>query len=141
MFFRWARTEGMGEALFSMFYDQRPDDRIALAFHDQRYVTQDLVDEVELALDRPGTRAAALAAVRGQDYLRLEPRYRSVHQPTLLLWGRKTWSRPCASASACRVISPARAWSSIRSCGHFPMIEAAHASTNELAKFLAEDVP
>ena len=45
---------------------ERPDEQIALAFYDKRkYVTERLVEEVERALDRPGTVAAALAAVRG----------------------------------------------------------------------------
>ncbi|MEZ4335645.1 MAG: hypothetical protein R3B82_03370 [Sandaracinaceae bacterium] len=55
----------MGEILFGLFYDQRPDERIALAFFDPDALLQSLVDAVERASDRPGTAQAALAASRG----------------------------------------------------------------------------
>ena len=63
-FFVWSAVPFLGEAMFSLWYKERPDDRIAMAFHNQRFVTQALVDEVETSLERPGTVAAALAAAR-----------------------------------------------------------------------------
>lgn len=137
--FLWSRAHGVGEALFGLYYDQRPDEKIKLAFYDQRFVTQQLVDDVERALDRPGTTAAALAAVRGMDYAPLQARYRSLRKPALLLWGREDRVTPvdvgerlARDLDAKLVVYPR--------CGHFPMIEAAEQSNAELVRFL-EDKP
>ncbi len=141
-FFIWARAPGLGETLFSLYYGQRPEQRMAYAFYDkERFVTEKLVEDVQRALDRPGTTAAALAAVRGQRYAAVQDRYRTIAQPTLLLWGRddevtllsygERLSRDLKNARL--VVYP--------QCGHFPMIEAAGPSTSELAAFLGEDAP
>ena len=88
-------------------------------------VTEKLVEEVEDALDRPGTVAAALAAVRGQRYAELAaqvPHDREADAPPLGPRGRGHARSASASASrtSCRdaklVVYP--------QCGHFPMIEA-----------------
>jgi len=135
-FFHWARQDGVGEALFALWYKERPEDKIAQAFYDPHLVTQKLVDEVEAALDRPGTVAAALAAVRGQRYVEMQRRYRTIQKPVLLLWGREDnvttlrfgerLSKELRDAKL--VVYP--------QCGHFPMIEAAGASTADLLTFL-----
>lgn len=133
--FLWSRTRGVGETLFGLYYDQRPDEKIKLAFYDQRFVSQQLIDDVERALDRPGTTAAALAAVRGMDYAPLQTRYRSIRKPTLLLWGREdrvttldVGERLARDLDAKLVVYPR--------CGHFPMIEAMEQSNAELLRFL-----
>jgi pimeloyl-ACP methyl ester carboxylesterase len=136
--FHWARSGGLGEFLFELFYKERPAEKMALAFHDRRYLTEELVSAVEAALERPGTTAAALAAVRGQRYARVQHRYREVRQPTLLLWGREDRVTPLSVGerllndlkSAKLVVYPR--------CGHFPMIEAASRSNADLVAFLRE---
>jgi pimeloyl-ACP methyl ester carboxylesterase len=141
-FFIWARASGVGETLFRLYYGQRADERIAYAFYDkERYVTERLVDDVQRALDRPGTYAAALAAVRGQRYAKVQPLYRTITQPTLLLWGRNdgvtllTYGERLA-----RDLKNARLVT-YPDCGHFPMIEALSESNRELLSFLTEDEP
>jgi pimeloyl-ACP methyl ester carboxylesterase len=137
--FYWARADGVGEAIFGLFYDQRVEDKIALAFYDKKFVTQKLVDATERALDRPGATAAALAAVRGQRFSRVQDRYKDIQQPTLLLWGREdlvttvTYGERLSNelAHAKLVVYPR--------CGHFPMVEAKAPSTVELLAFLAPD--
>ena len=141
-FFIWARAPGVGETLFRLYYGERADDRIAYAFYDkERYVTPELVDDVERALRRPGTYAAALAAVRGQRYARVQQRYRTITQPTLLLWGRDDGvtlltygERLSRDLRNVRLVTYSR-------CGHFPMIEAAGESNRDLVAFLEEDDP
>jgi pimeloyl-ACP methyl ester carboxylesterase len=139
-FFILSRASGVGETLFRLYYGQRADERIAYAFYDkERYVTERLVEDVQRALERPGTYAAALAAVRGQRYATVQQQYRTIAQPTLLLWGRddgvtllhygERLSRDLKNA---RLVTFAE-------CGHFPMIEAASESNRELTAFLAED--
>ncbi|MBN4059171.1 alpha/beta fold hydrolase, partial [Endomicrobium sp. AH-315-J14] len=86
--FLWARNDGLGEFLFGAFYDERVDEKMALAFFDPNRVTEKMVEGVEESLARPGATAAALAAVRGQRYERLEGRYGDIAVPVLLLWGK-----------------------------------------------------
>jgi pimeloyl-ACP methyl ester carboxylesterase len=137
--FYWARADGVGEAIFGIFYNQRVEDKIALAFYDKKFVTQKLVDATERALERPGATAAALAAVRGQRYSHVQERYKEVQQPTLLLWGREdlvtmlSYGERLSNelAHAKLVVYPR--------CGHFPMVEAKAPSNAELIGFLAMD--
>ena len=139
-FFIWSRAPGVGETLFSLYYGQRPDERIAYAFYDkERFVTEKLVTEVQRALDRPGTYAAALAAVRGQRYAGVQKLYRTIAQPTLLLWGREDQvtllsygERLSRDLRNARLVTYPQ-------CGHFPMLEAAGPSTNDLLEFLDQD--
>lgn len=140
-FFHWARADGVGETLFEMFYRQRPDERIALAFYDKKYVTEGFIEAVERALDRPGTTAAALAAVRGQRYAAYQRQYRQVKQPALLLWGREDIVTPVTFGERLSRDLPGSKLIVYPRCGHFPMIEAKDASNRDLAAFLSEDVP
>ncbi len=140
-FFLWARVGGVGELLFGLYYDERADERMAAAFHDRRYMSEELVEAVDRALRRPGTRAAALAAVRGQRYAQVEGRYRSIEQPALLLWGRDDAVTPLRHGERLARELPAARLVVYPRCGHLPMIEAAAASTRDLAAFLAEDGP
>jgi pimeloyl-ACP methyl ester carboxylesterase len=136
-FFHWSRIGGVGEALFALFYRERPEERIRLAFHDRRFVTPHLVDDVERALDRPGTLAAALETVRACDYTAIQARYRSVSAPALILWGREDRVTPLAFGQRlARDLVGAR-FAVYPHCGHFPMIEGAKESTSDLAEFLA----
>lgn len=135
-FFLWARADGLGEALFGAFYRERPDEKIAHAFFNPRFVTQALVDDVERALDRPGTTAAALAAVRGQRFKDVQGRYRSIGQPTLLLWGREDEVTTLPFGERLAHDLPGARLVVYPRCGHFPMLEAAAASTAELTAFL-----
>lgn len=136
-FFLWSRAPGLGEALFSLFYKERPEDRLVLAYHDPALVTEPLVEAVKAALDRPGTVAAALAAVRGQRFSRVQARYREVKAPALLLWGREDGVTPLSYGERLSRDLGARLVVFPR-CGHFPMIEAARASTDALLTFLDE---
>ncbi len=140
-FFRLARRTGMGEFLFGVYYKERPDERLALAFYDPTVLNEKLAEDVEKSLERPGTVAAALAAVRGQQFAEVEKRYRTIKKPFLLLWGREDvvttldfgerLSKELSNAKL--VVYP--------KCGHFPMLEAAAASTRELSTFLDEGAP
>lgn len=134
-FFLWARAPGVGELLYAAFYDQRPDERLAQAFFDPAYVTEPLIEDVERAFERPGTKAAALAAVRGMRFAAQQSRYRTLEKPVLLLWGREDRVTPPAIGEQLALELSARLVVYPR-CGHFPMIEAARASTDELARFL-----
>lgn len=139
-FFHMARADGVGEAMFSIWYGERAEDRLALAFHDRRLVTQALVDDVQRALDRPGTYAAALAAVRAMHYETQQARYREIEQPALLLWGREDRVTPTSVGERLARDLPGARLVIYPRCGHFPMIEHARQSTRELVRFLDADV-
>jgi pimeloyl-ACP methyl ester carboxylesterase len=140
--FLWARASGVGEVLFDLFYAERPDDKIARAFYDpQRYVSERFVEEVERALDRPGTTAAALAAVRGQRFADVQKQYAQVKQPVLLLWGREDEVTLLAYGERLARDLPHAHLVVYPRCGHFPMIEAAQPSTEELQRFLDQETP
>jgi pimeloyl-ACP methyl ester carboxylesterase len=134
-----ARADGLGELIFGLYYDQRPDERISLAFYDKELVTEKLVEEVEAALDRPGTKAAALAAVRGQRFTEQQAKYKTIDKPALLLWGREDVVTTLKFGERLSKELPHARLVVYPACGHFPMIEALAPSTAELAAFLAED--
>ena len=140
-FFLWARASSLGELLFWLFYKEQPALKMSNAFWDKKYVTQEFVDEVVENLDRPGTQAAALAAVRGQTFELFEQRYPEIQQPVLLLWGREDAVTPLWVGERLTRELPHADLVVYPRCGHFPMIEAASASTAELAEFLAKDLP
>ncbi len=141
-FFHWSRADGVGETLFGLYYKERPAEKISLAFFDKSYVTEELVESVENAMDRPGTVAAALAAVRGQRYAHVEHKYRKVQKPTLLMWGREDTVTPVAFGERLARDLPNARLEIYPRCGHFPMLEAKEASTRELVAFLNEvDAP
>jgi pimeloyl-ACP methyl ester carboxylesterase len=137
--FLWARARGLGEVLFGLFYEERPEEKLQLAFYDPSRIPQKLVDDVERAFARPGTRAAALAAVRGMHYDELQPRYRTVTKPVLLLWGREDVVAPVAIGERLSRDLPRSRLVVYPRCGHLPMLEAAAASNAELVRFLAEE--
>ncbi len=139
-FFWMAQADGVGEGLFSAFYTERPEDKLASAFFDPEAVPQALVDLTEEQLARPGTTAAALAAVRGHRvFPELEKHYGSIDQPTLLLWGREDRVTTLAMGERLSKELPKAKLVVFPQCGHFPMLEAKNASTEALRAFLAEE--
>ena len=138
-FFNWSKVDGLGEALFATYYKQRPDERMSLAFYDKAFVTEELVESVERALDRPGTLAAALATVRGLGLKNREARYRKITQPALVMWGREDVVTPLSFGERLARDLPNARLVVYPHCGHFPMIEAAAQSTTELEAFLTDE--
>ena len=137
-FFLMSRAGGVGEALFALFYDQRPDERITAGFYDHQIVSEKLVEDVERAMERPGTKAAALAAARGQRFEAVEGRYKTITAPALLLWGFDDHvSTPSIGERLARDLPKSRLVVYPK-CGHFPMLEAAAQSNDEVARFLTE---
>ena len=134
--FHMARAKGLGEVLFGLFYSERYEDRITLGFYDPDMVSQALVDDVERAFDRPGTRAAALETVRGMRFDEMELKYKTITAPTLLLWGREDLVTPVAIGEKLVRQLPNARLNVYPRCGHFPMLEAISESTRDLDAFL-----
>lgn len=141
-FFRWANLDGVGEALFSAFYTERPADRFPDAFDDPSLVSQELVDAIEQSLSRPGTARAALAAARGQRFLQMERRYRTVRHRALLVWGEEDRVARLRFGERLAQELPDARLEALPRTGHFPMIESAHATRRLVREFLdAPDAP
>jgi uncharacterized protein (TIGR04551 family) len=135
-FFRWAQRGGIGEALFTLFYDERIEDRAPLAYYDERWVTQQRIDRVEDDLARPGTTAAALAAVRGHHFAALHDALRAFTKPVLLLWGAQDQVTPVSFGHRLAAELQDADIHVYERCGHVPMVEAANRSTRDLIAFL-----
>lgn len=136
-FFLWARAPAIGEALFALIYQQRAEDRLQLAFYAPERVPQQLVDHALAGIERPGTTAAHLAAVRGQRLRAAEPGYAKIAAPVLLLWGREDRVTPLRYGERLLRLLPAGQLRVYPRCGHFPMLEATAESTRDLLAFLS----
>jgi pimeloyl-ACP methyl ester carboxylesterase len=137
-FFRWAERPLLGELLFGLYYRDRIEDRAALAFYDERYVTEGKVSRVETELARPGTVAAALATARRHHFAPLHRALRSFTRPVLLLWGEDDQVTPLRFGERLAAELQTAELKTYARCGHMPMVEAHHESTRDLAAFLGE---
>ncbi len=140
-FFRWAQLGGIGEVLFSLFYKERIEDRAPLAYYDERWVTQARVERVEADLDREGTTAAALAAVRGHNFDKLHDALIGFAKPVLLLWGKQDLVTPVSYGHRLAAELANADLRVYERCGHIPMVEARNQSNRDLVEFLAKDDP
>lgn len=134
--FLWARAKGMGEALFAMFYRQKSDEKLDTAYYDPTIIDQDYIDALDKAQKQPGTTAAALAAVRGQQFGLYQDRYARIRQPVLLLWGKDDRIALLGDGERLASVLPNAQLQVYPRCGHFPMREAKAASTRDLEEFL-----
>lgn len=138
-FFIWSRTPGFGETMFRLWYKERPEDRMAMAFHNPEiYIQESFSESVDEGLDRPGTVRAALEAVRGQDYEAVQHRYKEISMPVLLLWGDSDQVAPLWVGQRLAAELPYARLKVYGACGHFPMIESYGSSTYDLVDFLSE---
>lgn len=134
---RWARVRGLGEFLFSLFYREALGERLYLNFHDASLVSEEVLEDVEMQMDREGSIAVALAAARGMAvFEENEKRYKTISAPTLLVWGREdAVSRVQFGEKLARQIPHAR-FVVIPSCGHIPMWECTPGTLGALQDFL-----
>jgi pimeloyl-ACP methyl ester carboxylesterase len=133
----WGQVPGIGESLYAMQYTQLIGEKLYLNFHDPKWVTAEMVEEVERGHRRPGSVAAALAAARGMRFAERERRHRDITVETLLLWGANDQvSRPVSGAKLARELPQARLVT-IPACGHIPMIECRGPTADALLDFLA----
>ncbi|HEY4055951.1 MAG TPA: alpha/beta fold hydrolase [Kofleriaceae bacterium] len=139
-FFRWAEKPGIGEALFTLFYKERFEDRGPLAYYDERWVTQARIDHIEDELDRPGTSAAALAVAQTHHFAALHEKLRTFTKPVLLLWGENDEVTPISFGERLQNELVHAQLIRYPRCGHLPMVEAHAPSTRDLATFLAHDL-
>jgi len=137
-FMSWARVRGVGALMFWLMWDGTLlGENASSAFYDKSLVTADALDRIEAAQERPGARAAAYAVVSQIDLSAIEPRYRTMTQPFLLLWGREDAIVPRRYGERLAHELPNAKLIIYPRCGHLPQLEAPK-STADLAAFLAE---
>jgi pimeloyl-ACP methyl ester carboxylesterase len=140
-FMRWGQVPGLGESVYAMSYTQLTGEKLYLNFHDPRWVTQQMVDEVSAAQRRPGAVAAALAAARGMHFADRERRHREIKHETLLVWGAEDGvARPVFGQKLASELPRARLVT-IPGCGHIPMIECRGPTAAALLDFLDRGSP
>jgi pimeloyl-ACP methyl ester carboxylesterase len=136
-FIVWARAPVIGEILYTLFYKERLDDRMALAFYNpEPFIEPEGTDMLRRQLNRPGAVAAALAAARGQYFGELQKHYREVQQPVLLIWGAQ--DRVSRLAYGQRLKNELRDAKLvvIPQCGHIPMFERPRPVLQAMREFL-----
>ena len=138
LFFEWAQVPGLGEALMRLFYGQFLAERLTLEFYEpEKWITQEIVDRVEANFRRPGTLAAHLAAVRALPHLAdLEPHYREVGVPALVLTGREDRVTLLQFEERLARTLPHARLVVLPGCGHILQIECEAQVKQALAEFL-----
>jgi 2-hydroxymuconate-semialdehyde hydrolase len=136
-FFAWSRAPVLGELLFGLYYDQQLDWRIPLSFHNRQLVSHDMVLRAYEALRRPGTRAAALAVVRGLELAEAERHYGSLPHHVLVIWGREDTVTPLRYGERLAQHLPRASLAVVPYAGHFPMVEAPGMYAEQVSSFLA----
>jgi 2-hydroxymuconate-semialdehyde hydrolase len=140
-FFAWSRPPVLGELLFCLFYDQQLDWRIPLSFHNREMVSHSMVQRAYESLRRPGTRAAALAIVRGLDLDAAEQRYGALPHRVLVVWGREDTVTPLRYGERLVQHLPRASITVVPFAGHFPMVEAPGMYAEQVSTFLAQRAP
>ena len=138
--FEWSRVPILGEFIYSAFYLERQDEKMAFAFYDaEPHITEYIVERLELFTSRPGTLASLLAGIRAMDFEKLEPHYKDISQPVLLIWGREDQVTPIEYGERMLHKLPNSQLKIIPRCGHLPMVEAHSVTSNFVINFIKED--
>jgi len=141
-FIVWSRAPVVGEILYALFYKERLDDRMALAFYNpEPFIDPKGTDMLRRTLNRPGAVAAALAAARGQYFGELEKHYREVQQPVLLIWGAQDRVSRLAFGQRLKNELREARLVVIPQCGHMPMFERPRPVLQALREFLPPAPP
>jgi pimeloyl-ACP methyl ester carboxylesterase len=134
---RWARSPG-GGGFYALFYRQGVGERMYLNFYDPSRLSQEVVDEVERSMKRPGALAAAVAAARAMKFSEHEAEYPKIDADTLVLWGRQDRVARLAFGERLARDLPRARLVVIDRCGHIPMWECTGEAGLALKGFLEE---
>jgi pimeloyl-ACP methyl ester carboxylesterase len=106
-------------------------------YADAANVDRERIDDAWHPLTIPGTRRAALRAIRSDParYADLESRVRA---PTLIVWGREDRLLPVREAEALHARMPGARLAILPNAGHLPQREAPVAFAEAVAGFLAD---
>jgi pimeloyl-ACP methyl ester carboxylesterase len=135
--FRVMRRRPLGEIALALA--NRPMAAYGLRHYlygDPSRVTAHVVDDAWRPLAVPGTRRAALAAIRTDPapFVGIEDR---IHQPTLIVWGTRDRLLPPAEAERLRARIPGSRVVLLPGAGHLPQREQPEAFARAVAEFVA----
>lgn len=113
-------------------------------FHDPRFVTQDLIDELSRSRSSPGAKDAVVKVIRNtvnvmgvrQDYV-LADELQSLGLPLLVIWGREDRILPVSHAYRASEEAPTASVHVFDHCGHWPQMEKANAFNCLVSDFLS----
>ncbi len=133
---RVLRTPGLGELALTLSTRRS----VAFGLRHKIYaqasrVTDERIDDAWLPLTIPGTRRAALAAIRADPsrYADLEARIRT---PTLIVWGREDRLLRVREAEALHARMPGSRLAILPAAGHLPQREVPREFSEAVAGFL-----
>lgn len=139
---RSARTPGMGETIFGLWYAENLQWRFGLSFHEpDRWISEEMLVRARQTLSQPGARAAALATVRCLDLVRWESEYGRVQAPVLLVFGRDDRVARPEYGEQLAAQLPHAELDVVPRCGHFPMLEASAHYARAVRRWLAGGAP
>jgi pimeloyl-ACP methyl ester carboxylesterase len=137
-FMDWCAAPGVGDALMDVFYDQQMEYRYAMAFHDPKaWMDEDIMAPLRKVMALPGSRAAALAILRGLKSLPAqEARYGEVKSPTLCIWCRDDQVAYLHYGERLARELPDARLVVLPDCNHMPVVEQPHRFAMLLKEFL-----
>ncbi len=131
---RDAMQPGVGELIFGLWFTEHLDQRFRFSFFDpDEHVTEGVIDRARDVLRRPGSKAAALATIRGLDLPELEQRLPGVFQRVLIVQGEQDRIALLPFAERLHTTLPHARLEVVPQVGHFAMLEAP-GRTNDLVR-------
>ncbi len=114
-------------------------------FHDPRFATTELVDELYRSRQMRGAKEAVVRVIRRtvnlfgvRDEYVLTNRLKSLPMPTMLVWGAQDRIFPVSQAYTALASSPRTVLHVFDDCGHWPHMEKAEAFNTAIVDFLAK---
>ncbi len=121
-----ARTAGMGELIFGLWYAENLQWRFSMSFHEpERWVSEEVMERAQDELRLPGAKATALATIRDLELAELQGRYGEVDAPVLIVQGREDQVARQGYGECLAAQLPRAELELVPHCGHFPMLEVA----------------
>ena len=136
-FMKWARVPGLGEFLFTLFFDEQPEMRYEQVYHEpELHVREEDVVKMKRFLKRRGVKRAALQAARDQELEKMARYYPEINHPALLIWGEEDKvSLPFYGHRLAGDLQDSQLVFLPR-CGHVPHHEATMAFASHVLTFL-----
>jgi len=140
-FLLWARVPVLGEAIYTLFFDEQPEMRYQQTYVEpDRHVTQKDVAAIKRYLHRRGAVRAALQAARDQRFETMQPWYPGIEKETLLVWGEQDRVSLPFYARRLAADLPRSRLVFLPRCGHMPHHEDPQGFVREVLQFLAAPV-
>lgn len=130
----------MGTSVFRRRDRDELRERAAFTFHDPRFATNELVDEIYEIVNDRGRALRLIRMARAVQAESVSQMLGRVQAPTLLVWGREDRITPPDVAEVLRAGIPDARLQFIESCGHAPMMEHPEVFNRHTLDFLREIV-